>query len=321
TEDEKRYYDDLQFAIKTLMNAFYGVFASAFYRFTNPKIGASITAFARENTKGIIRQLEEDGMRVVYGDTDSVFFQSPGDDLDKALEVGRDISERYSKEGATLEFEKVIDPLFSHGAKKRYVGRVKWPEETTIVRGYETRRTDSFDIQSAALSSVFDKILDRDIDGAIALARDLVETIASGKAETDRLVISRTCRDFGRYKDPDSQTTVQTAKKLMKLGYEFVPGMKVSWIVTNARKTPQEAEPFVSGRKFEHTPDYEYYARRVAMTLARVTDVFGWDTNRLLTGTKQESLLAFDGVPKKRKKKEEPKVKKTDQPLTLEDFL
>jgi DNA polymerase I len=107
----------------------------------------------------------------------------------------------------------------------------------------------------------------------------------------------------------------------MVMGYEFVPGMKVSWIVTDARKTPQEAEPFVSGRKFEHTPDYEYYARRVAMTLARVTDVFGWDTNRLLTGTKQESLLAFDGVPKKRKKKEESKIKKTDQPLTLEDFL
>ncbi|MCJ2562752.1 MAG: DNA polymerase II, partial [Candidatus Thermoplasmatota archaeon] len=43
-EGEKRkYYNGLQNAIKILMNAFYGVFASSFYRFTNPKIGATIT--------------------------------------------------------------------------------------------------------------------------------------------------------------------------------------------------------------------------------------------------------------------------------------
>lgn len=323
SQEEKDYYDGLQFAIKILMNAVYGVFASAFYRFTNPKIGASITAFARENTKGIISQLEEEGLRVVYGDTDSVFFQSPGNTLKEALKVGKKIAERYSKEGATLEFEKIIDPLFSHGAKKRYVGRVLWPEEETIVRGYETRRTDSFDMQSGALSQVFDKILDRDIDGAVTLARELVKSIAEGNASVDSLVISRTCRSFDRYKDPDSQSTVQTAKKLMELGYDFVPGMKVSWIVVDSRKSPQQVEPYVSGRKFDKTPDYEYYARRVAMTLARITDVFGWDVQELLTGSQQVSLFSYEEKAKssKNKKQDEPKVKKTDKPLTLEDFL
>jgi DNA polymerase I len=322
SDEEKHYYDGLQFAIKILMNAFYGVFASAFYRFTNPKIGASITAFARENTRGIIRQLEEEGLRVVYGDTDSVFFQSPGNTLDEALELGQSIAKRYSKEGATLEFEKIINPLFSHGAKKRYVGHVLWPERTTIVRGYETRRTDSFDIQSAALTQVFDRVLDHDIDGAVSLARELVSSISNGDIPAERLVISRTCRHFDKYKDPDSQSTVQTAKKLMSLGYDFVPGMKVSWVVTDARKSPLEVEPYVSGRKFEGTPDNEYYARRVAMTLARVTDVFGWGVSDLITGSQQKSLFSdsFDSSPKKRKR-EEPKVKKTDKPLTLEDFI
>jgi DNA polymerase I len=326
TEEEKAYFDGLQFAIKILMNAVYGVFASAFYRFTNPKIGASITAFARENTKGIIQQLDEEGLKVVYGDTDSVFFQSPGDTLDEALELGQSIADRYSKEGATLEFEKVINPLFSHGAKKRYVGHVMWPEDGRIVRGYETRRTDSFDLQSGALSRVFDMILEHDIEGAVSLARDLVKSTAEGNASVDSLVISRTCRSFDRYKDPDSQSTVQTAKKLIDMGYEFMPGMKVSWIVTNARKSPQEVEPYISGRKFEKTPDYEYYARRIAMTLARITDVFGWDVQELLTGQQRTSLDDFmssgPSVKKDKVKKEtKPKVKKTDKELTLEDFL
>jgi DNA polymerase I len=320
--EEKRYYNGLQEAIKVLMNAVYGVFASSFYRFTNPKIGASITAFARENTKSIISQLESEGVRVIYGDTDSVFFQSPGTTLEEALELGKTIAKRYSKEGATLEFEKVINPLFSHGAKKRYVGNVLWPEEYMIVRGYETRRTDAFDVQSDSLMKVFERILDHDTEGAISLARETVTSIAKGNVETGGLVISRSCKTFNSYKDPDNQSTVQTAKKLMDMGYEFVPGMKVSWIVTNGRKTPIEVEPYVSGRKFEKTPDYEYYARRVAMTLARVTDTFGWDTQELLTGTQQKSLFSFDAkdAPKARKK-EEPKVKKTDKELTLDDFF
>ena len=320
--EEKRYYNGLQEAIKVLMNAVYGVFASSFYRFTNPKIGASITAFARENTKNIISQLESEGVRVIYGDTDSVFFQSPGTTLEEALELGKTIAKRYSKEGATLEFEKVINPLFSHGAKKRYVGNVLWPEEYMIVRGYETRRTDAFDVQSDSLMKVFERILDHDTEGAISLARETVTSIAKGNVETGGLVISRSCKTFNSYKDPDNQSTVQTAKKLMDMGYEFVPGMKVSWIVTNGRKTPIEVEPYVSGRKFEKTPDYEYYARRVAMTLARVTDTFGWDTQELLTGTQQKSLFSFDAkdAPKARKK-EEPKVKKTDKELTLDDFF
>src|SRR5437773_1021147 len=73
----KDFYEGLQAAIKILMNAFYGVLASSFYRFNDPKVGASITAFARDRIKGIIGELEAEQVKVVYADTDSVFFQSP----------------------------------------------------------------------------------------------------------------------------------------------------------------------------------------------------------------------------------------------------
>ncbi len=323
-DGEREYLDSTQYAIKILMNSFYGVFASAFYRFTNPKIGASITAFARENTKNIIAQLESEGVNVVYGDTDSVFFQSPKEVLEEAVEFGQSVAERYSKEGAILEFEAIYNPLFSHGAKKRYVGKVVWPKEGRVVRGYEIRRSDSFDMQSEALSNVFDIILDGDTDLAVRTARDTIADISEGNAPVERLVISRTCRDFRAYKDPDSQTTVQIAKKLISQGYEFVPGMKVSWVVTDAHQSPLAAEPFISGKKFEFEPDFEYYARRVAMTLARITEVFGWDMNNLMTGSQQTALFGFGGTtddedPKPKKQK--PEVKKTEKKLTLEDFL
>ncbi len=302
--DNRDYYDGLQKAVKILMNTFYGVLASSFYRFTNPDIGASITAFARDTIKRIIAELESEGIKVVYGDTDSVFFQSPYEDLENTIEFGMKKAEEISRrEKLILEFEKILEPFFSHGAKKRYVGRIIWPDEekgNMVVRGYEIRRTDSFDLQSEAQRAVFEKILDGDIQGAIELAREIVSKVRAGKVPIESLVISRTVKDFKFYKNPDSMPNVQAARKLIKMGQEFIPGMKVAWIVVNARGSKQDVEPYIPGMEFNRKPDYRYYARRVAETLARITDVFGVDEENLLTGSRQISLGAF-GKEKKKK--------------------
>jgi DNA polymerase I len=291
-----KYYDGLQSAIKILMNSFYGVMASAFYRFTNNDIGASITAFARENTKNIIKALEAEGIKVIYGDTDSVFLSSPKQDLEGSVQWGNELAKRFTREDMALEFEKIMEPFFTHGVKKRYVGRVVWPTEETLVRGYEIRRTDAFDFQSESLEKIFHEILDGDVDDAVKLAKDLVQQVQLGKVPKEKLVISRTAKgtgEHGVYKNPDTMANVQTARKLIEMGYDFVPGMKVSWIVVDSRRTPQQVEPYIDGRKFEHEPDWDYYARRVAASLARVTDVFGWSEGALLSGTKQTSLFGF----------------------------
>jgi DNA polymerase I len=82
-----------------------------------------------------------------------------------------------------------------------------------------------------------------------------------------------------------------------------------------------EVEPYISGRAFEKKPDWEYYARRVAQTLAYVTEVYGWDEKALFTGTqpaKQKDLFSedFEGSP------EDPRgPARTEKKLTLEDFF
>jgi len=321
TEDQKRYYNGLQDAVKILMNSFYGVFASTFYRFTDQKIGGSITAFARENIKNIIEVLKSEDIVVVYGDTDSVFFQSPHPNLEETLKLGRDTANRFSKGTMMIELREILESFFSHGRKKRYVGNVVWPEKGMVVRGYEIRRSDAFDLQSETQSQVFEKVLGGDSDGAVKLAREVVNNTLKGNVPVDKLVISRTCKDFSYYKNPNAMPNVQAAKKLIEMGYDFVPGMKVSWIVVSGSKGPQEVEPYISGRKFEHTPDYKYYAHRLATTLSYVTDVFNWDNKSLIAGSQQATLfddsVKRDGKEKKRKKS----VKKTDKNLSLEDFM
>ncbi|MGC2288306.1 MAG: DNA polymerase domain-containing protein [Thermoplasmata archaeon] len=292
--DLQRYYDGLQSAVKILMNSFYGVLASSFYRFTNPDIGAAITSFGRQAITTIIKTLEDDRVEVVYSDTDSVFVKSPQPTLEGAMQCGQDLARRFTEKGVTFEFQTVYEALFSHGAKKRYVGHTVWPKDDVVIRGYETQRTDTFDYQSAALREVFDKILSGDTQGTLVRARELVAEVQEGRVPVERLVIARTVRPEEQYNASTRENLpfLRVFKQLLAEGFDVIPGMKVAWVVTNARKTPQEIEPWIEGRKFppDLRPDYSYYAERLAQTLARVTEVFGWNAADLLKGSRQQTL-------------------------------
>lgn len=85
--------------------------------------------------------------------------------------------------------------------------------------------------------------------------------------------------------------SVKTAKKLLSMGYPFTPGSKVSWIVTNSNVSPAEVEPYIDGIPFTKTPDWEYYAERLAATLGRVTEAFGWSEKQSSKNRRQSVYL------------------------------
>ncbi|MCL4356922.1 MAG: DUF1744 domain-containing protein [Candidatus Thermoplasmatota archaeon] len=281
TGEEREYLDGVQGAIKILMNTFYGVLASAFYRFTNSELGASVTAFARETILKLINDLKNEGFRVIYGDTDSVFIETGKSDLKEAVELGKKLASDISKKmDVSIEFEKIMDPFFSHGAKKRYVGMMVYPEQDAgkmLVRGYEVRRTDSFGMQSEALETVFEHIMKRDIDGAEAYSRNIVQKILDGSPDIDiaKLAISRSVKDEASYSNADSMANVRAARKLQEMGERFIPGMKVAWIVTDSSVAPQEVEPFINAENFKYTPDWAYYGKRVEETVNRIMEGLG----------------------------------------------
>lgn len=310
TGQEREYLDGVQNALKILMNTFYGVLASAFYRFTNPDLGSSVTALARETIMGLIKQLKSKNLKVIYGDTDSVFIASGKTDLQDTIAMGKDLSKSISSElDILIEFEKIMDPFFSHGAKKRYVGKMVYPEEESgkmLVRGYEVRRTDSFDLQSEVLQTVFDFLMKKDVKGARDYAEQILLRMIRGDETLgiEKLVISRSVKNDSSYANADSMANVRAARKMQERGERFVPGMKVSWIVTNSNVTPQDVEPFIDGDKFEGKPDWAYYAKRVEETVNRVFDSL------------DEPLRIADRIGKPRRRKTTP-----ENNMTLDSFL
>lgn len=316
------FHDRLQFAVKILMNSFYGVFASSFYRFTHQDIGASITAWARSNIRGVIATLEEEQQRVVYGDTDSIFISAPVDSgiptripqlgeegrelfeqaRNKTVEFGQSLAKRFTKAGAELEFEAALAAMFSHGAKKRYFGQVVWPEEDLLIRGYEVRRSDSFVILTNCMTSSFESILAGETTQAVEDIRTLIQRVRNRDVAPKDLVISRSCKgkinprdgsvDFSVYTNPDGLPYVKAAKQRMARGLNFTPGMKVGYLVTDGTSSPMSVVDWHEDETGEIQTDFdpEYYAKRIATAMGRITEVFGWNEKELLQGSQQSSL-------------------------------
>jgi len=324
-EAEAFLQDQLQYAVKILMNSFYGVFASSFYRFTHPDLGASITEWARHNIRGIIAHVEKRGHEVVYSDTDSIFVKAPVDkeapinkppedspvhaDWERAkaetLRFGESLASEFTKEGAELELETALSAFFSHGAKKRYVGRVVWPREEMLIRGYEVRRTDSFALLTRTMTEMFEMILDGEEWAAVEMTKSVIDDVKARRVDAADLVISRSCKgtlkrdgtvDFSKvYDNPNGLPYVRAAKKRIERDLPFTPGMKVGYVVTSAKNSPMDVEPWLVDEIGEDPPRYdpEYYARRLATALGRITEAFGWGSTELMSGSRQQTLFDF----------------------------
>lgn len=329
------FHDSMQYAVKILMNSFYGVFASEFYRFTHRDLGSSITAWARHNIKMIIEEVEKEGHPVVYSDTDSIFVKSPmsgevpGILLEEAtaeerqkweeakqnmVDFGIALASKYSRDSAVLEFETGMSVFFSHGAKKRYVGQVVWPNDKMMIKGYETQRTDSFEFLVSAMKQIFTFALAGQNDQLVDYARKAVDDLKKGLVDVQQLVLSKSCKgsvskkinpstgeeqvsvDFSKhYARPDSMAQVRAAKQLLDMGLGFTPGMKVSFVVTDGSKSPMQVQAWLAEQENGGVENYDgiFYAERLASALGRITEAFGWDAKDLIRGNKQTSLFSF----------------------------
>jgi DNA polymerase I len=130
-------------------------------------------------------------------------------------------------------------------------------------------------------------VLEDNPQGAVKFAQETVDKLLRGKVTYERLIISKGVAELHTYENQNMEQ-VKVAKKIMAMGYEFTPNMKISWV-----KCKRGAEPVIEGVEFTEVPDYKYYAQRLSNSLARITEVFGCDADRLMQGLSQRSLDSF----------------------------
>ncbi|MEM2021448.1 MAG: DNA polymerase domain-containing protein, partial [Zestosphaera sp.] len=115
-EELKNWYDVVQRALKVYVNASYGVFGHESFPLYTPSLAESVTALGRYVITRTLSKAGELGLRVLYGDTDSLFVWSPDPNALNTLI-------KWVEENLSLEIEQ--DKVYKYVAfalKKNYVG-------------------------------------------------------------------------------------------------------------------------------------------------------------------------------------------------------
>ncbi|RME53024.1 DNA polymerase II [Candidatus Woesearchaeota archaeon] len=288
-----------RFALKILMNSFYGVMASPSCRFYNPKIANAITSFARMFIQMLERRLRGLGYSVIYGDTDSLFIDLKERSLESAEEAGRKlvreanlflreyIKKEYRVESfLELEFEKVfvrfLMPRARHGvsgAKKRYAGLLRrdGKEELEFV-GLEFVRRDWTDLAKKFQSELLNKIFHN--EEVESYVQGFVRDVREGKYD-DLLVYRKAIR---KELDKYTKTTpphVKAARKLKKLDSSLI-----EYVMT--KKGPEPVG-------LQSAPiDYDHYIEKQLRPIADALLVFGKRSfDEIVKGDRQMSLEKF----------------------------
>ena len=206
-------------AVKILMNSYYGVMGTTGCRFYHPDLPTAITGTGQWVLKTTAGYLRDRGLKVLYGDTDSVFVQLPAGMASGSGGAGkpggagdyRPVVESLAEEinsffrdklkidyGAdsrlVLEPEKLYSRFFlppmrgsSEGSRKRYAGLLADTGEIEF-KGMEYVRSDWTDLAKEFQAELFRKFFAREeLPGWI---RDRVERIRKGE-EDNKLVYRR----------------------------------------------------------------------------------------------------------------------------------
>lgn len=150
-ESERAWYDIVQQAMKVFINASYGVFGASTFPLYCPPAAESVTAIGRYAIKSTISKAREIGLKVLYGDTDSLFLHNPPEDKIKGLE--RWVEEEL---GLEIEVDKVYRYVAFSGRKKNYIGI--YPDGSVDVKGLVGKKRNTPEFVKKAFYSVLEAL-------------------------------------------------------------------------------------------------------------------------------------------------------------------
>ncbi|MFT2111472.1 DNA polymerase II [Marinomonas sp. 2405UD68-3] len=205
----------LSYAIKIIMNSFYGVLGSNVCRFYHVELASSITMRGHQILEQTRQWIEASGAQVIYGDTDSVFvILDENMQEEEVIVQGKAfctlMNQKWSDYCRTehqissyleLEFETYYERFFmptirgqEEGSKKRYAGMV---DGELVFKGLEAARSDWTPLARRFQRALFQHVFtERDPVGFI---KETIDCLKSGQFDEELIYSKRLSRPLSSY--------------------------------------------------------------------------------------------------------------------------
>lgn len=286
------------YAIKIIMNSFFGVLASPNCRYFSLDLANAITHSGQEIIQLTAKKIEERGSKIIYSDTDSVFINSNVERI-QAKELGLDlqkyinsfyeqyIQEKYNRKSyLELEYKKYYSAFMlpkvrntkkETGSKKRYAGLLdNEGEESLEIVGLEAIRGDwteaAKDFQIELLTKVFHK------EDPIQFIKNYIKKIREGKIDS-KLIYRKSIR-----KDLDKYTKITPPHVKAARQLDVMESKVVEYYITENGPEPIQ--------KHKSKIDYEHYIDKQITPIAdTVLSFFNTTIEEIVKATKQKKLF------------------------------
>lgn len=290
-KNEKTIYQSQQWALKILANSFYGYMGYPRSRWYSKEAASSIASWGREYIHKAIKIADEMGLKVLYGDTDSLFVGLGSEDVEKSKEF-RDKVNSTLPDFMELEFEGYYRRGF-FVSKKRYAIIDK--ENNIVTKGLEVVRRDWAEIAKKTQEAVLKTILEGEgPEKAAEIVRKTTQELAEGKTPVDSLIIyTQLTMPISSYKQIGPHVVV--AKRMKEMGEDVRAGTMISFIVRGGegmiRDRSYDVESF---KKAGYKYDAEYYMdNQVLPAVMRILKGFGY-TEESLKFSKNKQMTLGD---------------------------
>lgn len=286
---EYKLLDERQRAIKILANATYGYMGWAGARWYCRACAEAVTAWGRLLIGKAINLATSLGLKVIYGDTDSLFVTYVPDKI-------KSFTELVEKElGFEIKVDKVYKRVFFSEAKKRYAGLLE--DGRIDIVGFEAVRGDWAEIAREVQEKVTEILLkEGSVNKAVEYVRSVITDLTQGQIPIEKLIIWKTLTK--PVEEYNAETPhLSAARKMLRHGFKVEVGDKVGFVVLKGSgKISERAEPYMFV-KDPRAIDYNYYIEHQIIPAAlRILEYFGvTDAQLKKAPTGKRSLFEYLG--------------------------
>ncbi len=285
----RSWYSIAQGALKVILNASYGVFGADSFDLYCPPVAEATAAIGRYSITQILKHAETVGVKVLYGDTDSLFLKNPTkEQIEEVI--------RYTEHELNMgiDMEKTYRYAVFSSRKKNYLGVLE--DGTVDVKGLTGKKKhipifikDAFNQMKERLAKVknpedFEKAR-KDIAAIVRERYNILKRREWG--EMSDLAFHVVLGDEVASYTKTTPQHVKAAKILQASGKELRAGDLISFVKVNSNKDRVKPVELASRNEV----DVDKYIAYLQSTFDQVLDALGLNFEEIIGLTRLESFL------------------------------